>query len=41
MMGPSAQCHILSHKVIGPLVLEKKIFDGFLPYMGMVAILVI
>ena len=25
---------------IGPTVLEKKIFEGFLPYMGMVAILV-
>ena len=25
---------------IGPPVLEKKIFEGFLPYMGMVAILV-
>ena len=25
---------------IGPSVLEKKIFEGFLPYMGMVAILV-
>ena len=25
---------------IGPLVLEKKIFEGFLPYMGMAAILV-
>ena len=24
---------------IGPLVLEKKIFEGFLPYMGMAAIL--
>ena len=27
-------------KVIGPLVPEKKIFEGFLPYMGMAAILV-
>ena len=26
--------------VIGPLVPEKKIFEGFLPYMGMAAILV-
>ena len=26
-------------KVIGPLVLEKKIFEGFLPYMGVAAIL--
>ena len=25
---------------IDPLVLEKKIFEGFLPYMGMAAILV-
>ena len=25
---------------IGPVVLEKKIFEGFLPYMGMAAILV-
>ena len=25
---------------IGQLVLEKKIFEGFLPYMGMAAILV-
>ena len=25
---------------IGPLVQEKKIFEGFLPYMGMAAILV-
>ena len=38
-MGPSPQCYIPSHKVIGPLVLEK-IFEGFLPYMGVAAILV-
>ena len=25
---------------IGPPVLEKKIFEGFLPYMGVAAILV-
>ena len=25
---------------IGPPVLEKKVFEGFLPYMGMAAILV-
>ena len=25
---------------IGPLVLEKKIFEGFLPYMGLAATLV-
>ena len=36
-MGPSPKCYILSHKVIGPLVLGKKIFEGFLPYMGVVA----
>ena len=40
MMGPRPQCYIPRHKVIGTLVLEKKIFDGFLPYMGVVAILV-
>ena len=40
MIGPRHQCYIPSHKVIGPLVLEKRIFDGFLAYMGMVAILV-
>ena len=39
MMGPSSQCYIPSHKVIGTLVL-KKIFEGFLPYMGLAAILV-
>ena len=39
-MGPSPKCYILSHKVIGPLFLKKKIFEGFLPYMGVAAILV-
>ena len=39
-MGPRPQCYIPSHKVIGPLVLEKKVFEGFLPYMGVAAILV-
>ena len=34
------QCYIPSHKVIGSLVLEKKIFEGFLPYMDVAAILV-
>ena len=29
MMGPSPQCYIPSHKVICPLVLERKIFKGF------------
>ena len=38
-MGLSPQCYITSHKVIGPLVLEKQIFEGFLPYMGMATIL--
>ena len=27
-------------KVTGPLVPEKKIFEGFFPYMGVAAILV-
>ena len=38
--GPEFPMLHTSPKVIGPLVLEKKIFEGFLPYMGMVAILV-
>ena len=37
---PSPQCYIPSRKVTGPLVLEKKIFEGVLPYIGMAAILV-
>ena len=41
MMILSPHCYIPSHKVIGLLVLEKKISEGFLPYMGMGAILVI
>ena len=40
MMGPRPQCYIPSHNVTGPLVLEKKSFEGFLPYTGMAAILV-
>ena len=40
MMGPRPQCYIPSNKVIGPLILEKKIFEGFLPYMGMAATLI-
>ena len=40
MMGPSPQCYIPSFVEIGPLVPQKKIFEGFLPYMGMAAILV-
>ena len=39
-MGPSPLCYTTSHKDIGPLVLEKKIFEGFLQYMGLAAILV-
>ena len=37
MMGRS---HIPSFVEIRSLVPEKKIFEGFLPYMGVVAILV-
>ena len=40
MMGRSPQCYIPSFVKIGRPVLEKKIFEGFLPYMGMAAILV-
>ena len=32
--------HITCYMEIGPPVLEKKIFEGFLPCMSMVAILV-
>ena len=32
--------YIPSFVEIGPLVLEKKIFEGVLPYMGVAAILV-
>ena len=39
MMGRSPRCYIPSFVKIGPPVLEK-IFEGFLPYMGMAAILV-
>ena len=35
---PRPQRYIPSHKVTVPLVLEKKIFEGFLPYMGVAAI---
>ena len=31
-MGLRPQCYIPSHKVIGTLVLEKKIFEGFYKY---------
>ena len=39
-MDPKPQCYIPRPKVIGPLVHEKKIFEGFLPHMGVAAILV-
>ena len=34
------ECYIPSFVEIGPPVLEKKIFEWFLPYMGVAAILV-
>ena len=40
MMGWSPGCYIPSFEEIGQPVPEKKIFEGFLPYMGVVAILV-
>ena len=40
MMGWSPRCYIPSFVKIGLPVLEKKIFEGFLRYMGVVAILV-
>ena len=40
MMGWSPPLYIPSFVEIGLPVPEKKIFEGFLPYMGMVAILV-
>ena len=40
MMEGNARCYTPSFKVIGLLVLEKKIFEGFFPYMDMAAILV-
>ena len=36
----SPQCYMPSVAEIGPPVLEKKIFEGFLPYMDMAVILV-
>ena len=39
-MGWSPQYYIPSFVEIGPPVPEKKIFEGFLPYMGVEAILV-
>ena len=40
MMGWSPQCYIPRFVEIGHLVPEKNIFEGFLPYTGVVAILV-
>ena len=40
MMGCSPRCYIPSLVKIGLPVPEKMIFKGFLPYMGMAAILV-
>ena len=40
MMGPSPQCYLPSHKVIGFLIMEKTIFEGSLIYMRVTTILV-
>ena len=40
MMGWNPRCYIPSFVEIGLPVPEKKIFKGFLPYVGMAAILV-
>ena len=40
MMGWSPGCYIPSFLEIGLPIPEKKIFEGFLPYMGVAAILV-
>ena len=34
MIGRSPRCYILSFVEIGPLIQEKKIFEGFLPLNG-------
>ena len=39
MIGWSLGCYIPSFMEIGPPVPEKKIFEGFLPYMSVVAII--
>ena len=39
MTGPSPRCYIPSFVEVGPLVPEK-ILEGFLPYMGVAASLV-
>ena len=40
MERESPRCYIPSFVNIGQMVPEKKIFEEFLPYMGVVAILV-
>ena len=40
MMSWSPRCYLPSFVEIGLLVPEKKIFEGFLPYMGVAAIFV-
>ena len=40
MIGWSPQCYIPNFVEIDLPVPEKKVFEGFLPYMGMAAILV-
>ena len=40
MMGWSPQCYIPSFVEVSPPVLEQKIFEWFLPYIGVAAILV-
>ena len=37
-MGRSLRCYIPGFVEIGPPVPEKTIFEGFLPYIGMAAI---
>ena len=40
MIGRSPRCYVPSFVEIGPPVQEKNIFEGFLPYMDVAAILV-
>ena len=40
MMGRSPKCYIPSFMEIGPPFPERKIFERFLPYMGVAAIFV-
>ena len=39
-LGCSLHMYMPSFVEIGPVVLEKKIFEGFIPYMDMAAIFV-